>query len=139
MISLVIMDPVERRAEELPAKLGGEDGPRQGSRARRLGRWALLAAAALQLAFVFGWVRPGPLSIDEVIYQWMAADLVAGHGLALDNGFDLRPSPELATFYMVTASERLTAQYPYGFPLLAAPAARLFGMRGLFLVNALAF
>ena len=112
---------------------------RHGASRRRSAAWALLGAALLQVAFVFLWVRPGPLSIDEVIYQWMAQDVVAGHGLTLENGFDVARSPELATYYMVADGDRLVAQYPYGYAFLAAPATAAFRLHGLFLMNALAF
>src|SRR5688572_10662327 len=126
MISLVIMDPVEGSAAGDSGKLAAPRSARQGRGGRRAAAWLLGGAAVLQVALVFLWVRPGPLSIDEVIYQWMAHDVAAGRLLTLDNGFDVRPSPELATFYMVAAGDRLLAQYPYGYPFLAAPAVAAF-------------
>lgn len=106
---------------------------------RRLAPWLLLAVAAVQMGLVFGWAAPGPLSIDEVIYQRMVHNLVQGHGLSLWNGFEERPSPELAALFIRPVGDRLVAPYPYGFPAIAAPFYALFGSRGLVVVNALAF
>ena len=59
-------------------------------------RWALLLALLVGvLLLVFLWVEPGPLSIDEVTYQRMTHDLLAGHGLFLWNGYEELPSVEL--------------------------------------------
>ena len=101
---------------------------------------ALVALAALQVVLALVWVQPGPLSIDEVLYQWMARSAAEGHPLTVANGYGELPSPELATVdYMRTAGGRLTVQYPLLFPLLAAPLYALAGLLGVFLLNALAF
>ena len=101
---------------------------------------ALVALAALQVALALIWVQPGPLSIDEVLYQTMVRSAAEGHPLTVANGYEELPSPELATVdYMRTSGGRLTVQYPIFFPLLAAPLYRWIGGLGLFLLNAAAF
>ena len=101
---------------------------------------ALAALVAVQLLLALLWVRPGPLSIDEVLYQWMARSAADGHLLTVANGYEELPSPELATIdYMRTVGGRLTIQYPVLFPLLAAPLYAWLGPLGLFLLNAVAF
>lgn len=101
---------------------------------------ALVALAVIQVALALIWVEPGPLSIDEVLYQWMARGAAAGHPLSVANGFEELASPELATVdYMRTVGGRLTVQYPVLFPLLAAPLYAWIGFTGLFLMNAIAF
>jgi len=106
---------------------------------RPIAPWLLLAVVAVQIALVFGWAAPGPLSIDEVIYQRMVHNLVQGHGLSLWNGFEEHPSPELTALYIRPVGDRLVAPYPYGFPAVAAPFYAVFGSQGLVVVNALAF
>lgn len=99
-----------------------------------------LALLGVVVVLVFGWVEPGPISIDEVTYRRMTHDLLAGHGLTLSNGYAELPSPELMTqFVRANARGELVAQYPYGGALLALPAFATLGARGMFLVNALAY
>lgn len=99
----------------------------------------MAALCVIQIAFVFLWVVPGPMLIDEVVYHRMVKSFVEGHGLGLWNGYEEMASPELAALYMQPSGGRLVAQYPHGFPVVAAPAYALFGFRGMFLVNALSF
>ena len=123
----------------MDAKLGEHPSGRHGGASRRTLLALLLAGAALQLLLALWWVRPGPLSLDEVIYQWMTQDLAAGRPLVLENGYEARPSAELAPFYVRTDGGRLTAQYPYGQSFLGVPFYALLRLRGLFVLNALAF
>ncbi|HZD05305.1 MAG TPA: hypothetical protein VE173_10315, partial [Longimicrobiales bacterium] len=100
----------------------------------------LLALLAVQSVLAFTWVRPGPLSIDEIVYQWMARSAAEGSPLTISNGYEELPSPELATpMFMWASRGHLTAQYPLLFPLAAVPFYSWLGFRGLFLMNALAF
>lgn len=98
-----------------------------------------LVLGAVQLVLVLGWVRPGPLSIDEVHYLWMVRGLLEGHGLGLPNGYEAFPSLELTLGFSYTTGGRITSQYPYGFPFLSLPFYAVFGFLGLFVANALAF
>jgi hypothetical protein len=111
----------------------------QASRSWRLP--GLLAALAVGLvALVIGWVAPGPLSIDEVTYHRMTHDLVGGHGVFIDNGYEeLRSSALESLFIRATADGKLAAQYPYGGPVLAAPFYVAFGAAGPFLLQSLGF
>lgn len=105
-------------------------------------RWlvALFVLMLVQGTMAMVWVRPGPLSIDEVVYQWMARSAAGGHPLTISNGYEELPSPELATpMFMWPSKGRLTAQYPLLFPLVALPFYVWAGFRGLFMMNALAF
>lgn len=104
----------------------------------RTGLLSLLACCAIVI--VYTWVVPGPLSIDEVLYHRMTRDLVAGNGFFLENGYEQMPSPELEALYLrATADGHLAAQYPYGTAVLAAPFYVALGLRGMFVVSALAF
>ena len=104
--------------------------------------WQLgLLLLALTLGLVAdGWsrLRPGPFSIDEVTYQLMARSAVDGR-LFVWNGYDELPSPELQTLQVRATPGGLSAQYPAGYAFVAAPFLALFGYRGLFVLNALAF
>jgi 4-amino-4-deoxy-L-arabinose transferase-like glycosyltransferase len=101
---------------------------------------ALAGLAAVQIALALAWVAPGPLSIDEVLYQTMARSAAEGSALTVANGYEELPSRELATVdYMLTTGGRLTVQYPALFPLLAGPLYRTTGLIGAFLLNAVAF
>jgi hypothetical protein len=102
--------------------------------------WLIISASILaQGFFVLVWTAPGPLSIDEVLYHRMVTSLVDGHGLMLWNGYEEFASAELTARYISAFEGRLAAQYPHGFPAVAAPVYALLGYRGLFLVNAVAF
>jgi hypothetical protein len=94
----------------------------------------------LLIALDFTWVEPGPMSIDEVTYHRMTRDLRDGKGLFIENGYEELRSSELSSiFIQPTTDGRLTAQYPYGSPALTLPFYAAFGLRGPFLVSALAF
>lgn len=103
-------------------------------------RWALVALVVAQAALAMILPVAGPFSIDEVVYTEMTRSLTDGFGFFVDNGYEEVASPELATrFVAPTESGHLAAQYPPGLPLLAAPAYAGLGVRGIMLVNSLAF
>ncbi|MGH9464884.1 MAG: glycosyltransferase family 39 protein, partial [Thermoanaerobaculia bacterium] len=99
----------------------------------------MAAVALLHLGAILIGPEPGALSVDERTYWWMTKSLVEGHGLAIENGFGERPSPELVAAAVVQRDGRLVPSPPYLFPVLAAPFYLAFGFRGLFVLNALAF
>jgi hypothetical protein len=109
----------------------------------RLGRVCLILLVlllALVLALTFWWVAPGPLTIDDVTYHRMMRGLVAGHGFFVDNGYAELQSVELTSLFIhPTATGKLAAQYPYGGTIAAAPLYVAFGIRGMFLINALGY
>jgi len=105
-------------------------------------RIRLAALAVLVLAHVlisvFG-VVPGYLVIDEAIYDQTARAFVATGGFDLHTAYDDFPSPELVHEFLPVHGGRPVSQYPYLFPVLAAPLYALLGFRSLFVLNALAF
>jgi len=101
---------------------------------------ALLLSAivvGLVLDFLF-WLRPGPFLIDEVTYDLMAKNAAEGRRF-IWNGYEELPSQELESLYVRASPGGLSAQYPEGYSLLAAPFRALFGYSGLFVLNACAF
>lgn len=111
--------------------------PTQGVKWERVAIGALLVIQVLLVATL---PVDGPFSIDEVVYTEMTRSLSSGHGLLIDNGYEEVPSPELMTLNMeLTFDGHVTSQYPYGLPFLAAPLYSLFGVRGIMLLNAVAF
>lgn len=107
--------------------------------------WPGGPALALAVAVVFGlaldaWLRlqRGPFSIDDVTYHLMAKNAAEGR-LFIANGWEELPSAELETLQIRGTPGGLSAQYPQGYALLAAPFFALFGYSGLYVLNALAF
>jgi hypothetical protein len=101
-----------------------------------------VAAALLALVGLAGGWRlavPGTFSIDEVTLLLSARSLAQGHGVEVWNGFEEFPSPALVPGWLKVVEGRLVSQYPDLFLLVALPAFRAFGLRGLMLVNLLAF
>ncbi len=68
-----------------------------------------------------------------------ARSLAQGHGIEVWNGFDEFPSPAMVPGWLKVVDGRLVSQYPDLFPILALPAFRLFDLRGLMLINLVAF
>lgn len=101
-----------------------------------------MLAGALFVALVVCGGRlliPGTFSIDEVTLLLSARSLAQGHGVEVWNGFEEFPTPALVPGWLKVVDGRLVSQYPDVFLLLALPAFRAFGLRGLMLVNLLAF
>ncbi len=99
----------------------------------------LLAFFALHLLVSSIWVAPGHATIDEGVYDFMLRDFVTRGSLAIWNGYEEFPSPELLLATMVVHDGTLLSQYPHVFTILATPFYWLFGYRGVFLLNALSF
>lgn len=109
--------------------VAGVSGPR---------RWFLgfcLAHAILAALLVV----PGYLAIDEVIYHWMALEVPHTGGLEVRTGYREFPSTEYAHNFLPVHDGHTVPQYPYLFPLLAAPLVRAFGLTGLILLNFASF
>lgn len=103
-------------------------------------RLCLLAILGIQVTLALLLPIAGPFSIDEIVYSEMTRSLTEGFGFFIDNGYQQVASPELATrFVSPTDSGMLAAQYPYGLPLLAAVPYAVAGVRGIMLINAVAF
>ncbi|KAB2848779.1 MAG: N-formylglutamate amidohydrolase [Hyphomicrobiaceae bacterium] len=82
---------------------------------------------------------PGPFSIDEVTYLLSARSLTLGYGIEVWNGYEEFPTIALAPAWLKPISGRLVSQYPDFYLLFAYPAYLLLGLRGLMLVNVVAF
>lgn len=100
---------------------------------------SLFILAIIQIMLVWLWAAPGPLSIDEVNYQWMARSTLDGQLLTLSNGYEDFPVESLVPFLARSAGGHITPQYPPYYAWIVAPFYALFGLYGLLLVNALAF
>jgi 4-amino-4-deoxy-L-arabinose transferase-like glycosyltransferase len=77
--------------------------------------------------------------VDEGTYHLMAKNLADGYGFEIWNGYQEYPSRELISGSLVIAKDRLVAMPPELFTLVALPFYMLFGYRGLFFLNAVAF
>jgi hypothetical protein len=100
---------------------------------------SVLSAIALGLGLDFAlWLRPGPFLIDEITYGLMAKSAAEGRPF-IWNGYEELASQELESLQIRATPGGLSAQYPEGYALLAAPFRALFGYSGLFLLNACAF
>lgn len=108
-------------------------------RAHRGKLLVLLAFFALHLLVSSVWVAPGHATIDEGVYDFMLRDFATRGSLAIWNGYEEFPSPELLLATMVVHDGTLLSQYPHVFTILATPFYWLFGYRGVFLLNALSF
>lgn len=96
----------------------------------------LLAAHILISIFT---IVPGYLSIDEATYHVMAKNFSESGGFEIWNGYREYPSPELESHFIFARKGRLVSQYPYLYPILCAPFYLIWGYRGLFFINAIAF
>lgn len=99
----------------------------------------LLVLAVCEIAAVFTYVTPGYFLKDEATYHLMVKSIVERGSLFIWNDYASSHSPELVPMQTTAVGDHLSAQYPPFFPLLAAAPYVALGLRGLFLVNALAF
>ena len=84
-------------------------------------------------------IIPGYLSIDEITYHSMTKSFSESGGLEIWNGYRECPSPELETRNIFARNGRLVSSCPYLFPVLSTPFYRIWGYRGLFFINVIAF
>jgi hypothetical protein len=84
-------------------------------------------------------IIPGYMSIDEVTYHRMTKSFSESGGLEIWNGYRECPSPELETRNIFARNGRLVSSCPYFFPILSTPFYRIWGYRGLFFINVIAF
>jgi len=84
-------------------------------------------------------VIPGYLSIDEATYHVMAKNFSESGGFEIWNGYREYPSPELESKFIFAHKGRLVSQYPYLYPILCTPFYLIWGYRGLFFINVIAF
>jgi hypothetical protein len=98
----------------------------------------ILFAVAHILISIFT-IVPGYLSIDEATYHLMAKNFSESGNLEIWNGYREFPSPELESKFISARKGRLVSQYPYLYSVLCFPFFRIWGYRGLFVINAIAF
>jgi hypothetical protein len=99
---------------------------------------AVAGYAGVFAAVAFAFTRPVLLVNDGQMYFEMARS--ARHGtLEFYNGLDLVDSPELWMQNAVKRGPHLFAKYPPLYGVLAAAPYALFGIRGLYLLNAMGF
>ena len=84
-------------------------------------------------------IIPGYITIDEGTYHMMTKSFSESGGLEIWNGYRECPSPELEMRFIFARNGRLVSQYPYLFPVLSTPFYRIWGYRGLFFINVIAF
>jgi hypothetical protein len=99
---------------------------------------ATTAYACVFAAAAFAVTRPVLLVNDGQMYFEMARSMRHGT-LELYNGLDVIDSPELWMQNSVKRGPHLFAKYPPFYGLLAVVPYALFGVRGLYLLNAIGF
>ncbi len=99
---------------------------------------AVAGYAGVFAAIAFALTRPVLLVNDGQMYFEMARSMRHGT-LEFYNGLDLVDSPELWMRNAVKRGPHLFAKYPPLYGVLAAAPYALFGIRGLYLLNALGF
>jgi hypothetical protein len=99
----------------------------------------LVLLSVAHFGLTFWYAAPGPLSVDEAIYHWMAKSFSDSARLDVWNGYEEFPSPELHHRYIRARGDKLFPQYPSLFAVLALPFYRVFGFFGLFVMNSFAF
>lgn len=103
-----------------------------------LGRIAWWLAPPTILVYALVLAVPNAFVNDGFIYLAMVHSLVENGSLAFENGYEAYGSDALAVFFFIPVDGRLMPQYPSGWAFLAAPFYAIGGIRGLFLLNALA-
>jgi len=98
-----------------------------------------LGLALLHLAFSFFVNPPGYLTYDSGTYHLMAKTFAETGSFVVRNGYEELPSPELVVAQLRVSGDHLASQYPEFLTVLVYPFYRLFGYRGFFVLNALAF
>lgn len=123
-----------------PRSQASEVGARPDAASTPVRNWILrIGGLATILAVCVALFAPGPLSVDEVTYLLSMRSLAMGNGIEIWNGFEELASPELAPAWIKVVNGRLVSQYPDFFALGVLPFYQLFGFKGLFLANTLAF
>jgi hypothetical protein len=82
---------------------------------------------------------PGHLSVDEGTYHLMVLNLAERGSLAVWNGYEEHPSPELELGTVTAHRGRLVSRYPALSAALSLPFYLAAGFSGLFALNNIAF
>lgn len=101
----------------------------------------LIAAIAGVIAIMGSFLTPvTAFNTDEVAYIEMARAMAERGSLFVDHQAAPADAPALTrTYWVATAhGDRVVPQYPSGYALVAAPFYKLFGLKGLVLMNAIA-
>ncbi|HSF96674.1 MAG TPA: glycosyltransferase family 39 protein [Thermohalobaculum sp.] len=104
----------------------------------RVLRWLYLLSGPLILAYALFVAAPNVFVIDGAVYYAMVDAMAREGSFAIWNGYEIYHSPSLDLRFTSPVDDRLMPQYPGGWAFLAAPFYLLGGIRGLFLLNALA-
>jgi len=105
----------------------------------RGGRYVILALIVAHVAFFTFLASPGHIILDEGLYHLMVHDFSVRGGLTVWNGYGEFASPELTLKYLRPWHGELFSQYPSLYAIVASPFFALFGLKGLFLPNVIAF
>jgi hypothetical protein len=97
---------------------------------------ALFLYGAVLASCAYCLTRPVLLVNDGHIYMEMARSLREGH-LEIDNGLNIVDSPELLLRHTVKRGLHLYGKYPPLYAVLAALPYGWFGIRGMYLLNAI--
>lgn len=100
---------------------------------------SVIAILLLAIAMVSALTGAGYFSIDEVTYHLMVKNLSDGHFYEILNGYHEFQSPAFNSALLVEREDFLVAQYPAFYAFIAFPFYWLFGLGGLFILNALCF
>jgi 4-amino-4-deoxy-L-arabinose transferase-like glycosyltransferase len=98
----------------------------------------LLAASAVIIFYAMAVAIPNVFTVDGLIYVAMAEAMAESGTFEISNGYEAYRSQNLDLMFLVPVEGGLVPQYPGGWAFLAAPFYMLGGVRGLFLLNALA-
>jgi len=100
---------------------------------------ALATLLTLHIFYSLFFSPTGLLSIDEGTYHQMTRSFTQTGTLELWNGYQEFPSSELTLWNSRVYDGHLMPQYPYLYPVLAAPFYLALGFKGLFLLNSICF
>ncbi|MEO0994862.1 MAG: glycosyltransferase family 39 protein [Pseudomonadota bacterium] len=102
--------------------------------------WPLLLIGSAWLLIAGLGAVTGLFTLDELIYVAAAEAFASDLSLLVKNGYEEFGARGLRLWFLIPTEDQtgLTAQYPSGHAIVAAPFLLLMGVRGLFLMNALA-
>src|SRR3989304_9980080 len=104
-----------------------------------INKYSIILLVLLSLILGFISYIPGLFSIDDVTYFLMVRSLVKDHSLAIWNGFDEFKTVYFGIFDPVYNNNKMYGKYPPIYPLISYPFYSVFGLKGLFFINIIAF
>ncbi len=97
--------------------------------------FAILGAFLLLGAFL---APPAPFIVDGGVYLDMARAMAGGGALHIAGNGGMEGAPALTKYLTVARDGLVYPQYPSGYAFVAAPFYKLFGVKGLMAMNAIA-